>query len=266
MDKFGALLVFLLATQAVMATPVDQSEQETVGPAAMLKPTHAMNIRRRVTGGFRTKSIKVKKCVAKPPPTTIRGPAYPVSTTTSSAVPSSTAVAGNTAYASTTSSSTYPKEFVDACLNLHNRARTELNAGLTPLAWDDELADHAKTWSIQLLNEKIANPDARLRHSEGGIEGENLYSYFNSGGLLSDSEICNRGVAAFIAEKSAYLADDQPIIGEDGDFHLWGHYTQVVWKRTTKVGCAVASKRGYGQYLTCRYVKPGNVVGRHPYN
>lgn len=41
-----------------------------------------------------------------------------------------------------------------------------------------------------------------------------------------------------------------------------GHFTQLVWKDTTKIGCARGfSKRGKGVYLVCNYDPPGNVFG-----
>ena len=46
-----------------------------------------------------------------------------------------------------------------------------------------------------------------------------------------------------------------------------GHYTQIVWKNTTKVGCGIANSltdRG-GEWVVCRYSPPGNYVGQKPY-
>lgn len=53
-----------------------------------------------------------------------------------------------------------------------------------------------------------------------------------------------------------------------------GHFTQLVWKATTDVGCGVADcsanlddKNGDGKavgwFLVCEYWPPGNVVGDH---
>jgi len=40
-----------------------------------------------------------------------------------------------------------------------------------------------------------------------------------------------------------------------------GHFTQMVWKTTTKLGCGVS-----GSYLTCRYHPQGNFIGRFEEN
>jgi pathogenesis-related protein 1 len=51
-----------------------------------------------------------------------------------------------------------------------------------------------------------------------------------------------------------------------------GHYTQVVWRHTRRVGCAVASCTGGSPFrandwtlVVCNYDPPGNVVGERPY-
>ncbi len=46
-----------------------------------------------------------------------------------------------------------------------------------------------------------------------------------------------------------------------------GHYTQVVWRNTTKVGCAVYTCAGlqYGATVVCNYGPGGNTSGRRPY-
>jgi hypothetical protein len=43
-----------------------------------------------------------------------------------------------------------------------------------------------------------------------------------------------------------------------------GHYTQMVWRGTTLVGCALALGRN-SEVLVCRYSPPGNFLGRQPY-
>ncbi|KAJ1396583.1 Ves allergen [Sesbania bispinosa] len=44
-----------------------------------------------------------------------------------------------------------------------------------------------------------------------------------------------------------------------------GHYTQVVWKNTKRVGCAKVRCNNGGTFITCNYDPPGNYVGQRPY-
>ncbi|KAG7090345.1 hypothetical protein E1B28_009465 [Marasmius oreades] len=51
------------------------------------------------------------------------------------------------------------------------------------------------------------------------------------------------------------------------------HFTQVVWKNTKEVGCAIKtcpnlfdSKFRDAQFLVCEYNPPGNVIGQFPRN
>ena len=40
-----------------------------------------------------------------------------------------------------------------------------------------------------------------------------------------------------------------------------GHFTQLVWKNTTSVGCGAADCGNNGWLLVCEYWPPGNVIG-----
>lgn len=41
-----------------------------------------------------------------------------------------------------------------------------------------------------------------------------------------------------------------------------GHFTQVVWKTSSKLGCAY-SKCDFGTYVVCKYGPPGNWRGQY---
>jgi hypothetical protein len=45
-----------------------------------------------------------------------------------------------------------------------------------------------------------------------------------------------------------------------------GHFTQIIWKSTTKVGCARCGGKGskwYETYVVCDYMPPGNIVANN---
>jgi pathogenesis-related protein 1 len=45
---------------------------------------------------------------------------------------------------------------------------------------------------------------------------------------------------------------------------MCGHYTQLVWRDTKEVGCAVA-RGGNREVWVCDYSPPGNYGGKRPY-
>ena len=42
------------------------------------------------------------------------------------------------------------------------------------------------------------------------------------------------------------------------------HYTQIIWKKTTEVGCAISKCNNGNYYCVCNYSPPGNVIGIKP--
>ena len=51
-----------------------------------------------------------------------------------------------------------------------------------------------------------------------------------------------------------------PNVSRTGDFSAVGHFTQIIWPTSQRVGCATASNRA-SDYLVCRYWPAGNIVG-----
>ena len=57
------------------------------------------------------------------------------------------------------------------------------------------------------------------------------------------------------------LAKTFPNVSRTGRWKDVAHYTQMIWKGTTNVGCAMHVAAGR-TYLICRYSPPGNADGR----
>lgn len=126
----------------------------------------------------------------------------------------------------------------------HDEARASV--GAAPLQWSAELGAYAQQWANQL-----AANNCQLAHRQGSAYGENLY-WTSSGATAAQV------VAAWTSESASYDAATHTCSG------VCGHYTQVVWSATTKLGCGMASC-GAQQVWVCNYDPHGNVVGQQPF-
>jgi hypothetical protein len=139
----------------------------------------------------------------------------------------------------------------------HNAARAQAqptpSPALGPLAWDDTLAQAAQGWA----------GGCQFKHS-GGAYGENLYA--SAGTTPTGASV----VADWVGEAKDYTyATNTCAAGKP-----CGHYTQVVWRDTTKLGCAITScstnspfgsKFPTWNLVVCEYDPPGNFNGKKPY-
>jgi hypothetical protein len=136
-------------------------------------------------------------------------------------------------------------------LAAHNRERAAL--GVPALAWDPALSADAEQWAAELAasGEFEHSPDA-----EGDEEpqGENLW--LGTSGHYTPEAM----VGLWVEEKKDYQPGPIPAVSRTGDFEDVGHYTQLVWADTRKVGCALA-EGDEDEVLVCRYSQAGNVEG-----
>ncbi|GMJ10655.1 hypothetical protein like AT4G33720 [Hibiscus trionum] len=95
--------------------------------------------------------------------------------------------------------------------------------------------------------------DCNLEHS-GGPYGENLA--WGSGDLsVTDA------VAMWVNEGADYDYDSNSCAPDK----VCGHYTQVVWRNSVRLGCAKVTCNNGGTFITCNYDPAGNVIGEKPY-
>jgi len=143
---------------------------------------------------------------------------------------------------------------IPACLKAHNDLRAR--HGSPPLVWDATLAAHAQKWADHLAQ------IGHMEHAHGPGEGENLF-WSERGG--KDAGTCEDAVKAWYGEEPDYPYNHPPHTMKD--FFApkqFGHYTQVVWKGTKKVGVAIATKENNGMidtYIVARYSPQGNLLG-----
>lgn len=137
-----------------------------------------------------------------------------------------------------------PSAFARDIVSAHNVLRAQV--GVPPLEWSGHLEKIARDWAKTLLARR------QFFHRPNGNFGENLFEI--AGASASPAEV----IRAWAAESRNYN------YGSNRCHGVCGHYTQVVWRGTKHVGCAVARDSGH-EIWVCNYDPPGNWVGQRPY-
>jgi pathogenesis-related protein 1 len=145
----------------------------------------------------------------------------------------------------------------DKVLAAHNQARDAEKAGIPPLQWDLGLAKKAQEWADYLAkNDLFEHRSLEDRKRSGTYMGENLY--MNSAPIGDVTE----PVTLWANEKTWYKY--ATIECKAPPDQACGHYTQVVWRNTTHVGCARATSK-HGDYWVCNYSPGGNYKDQKPF-
>lgn len=169
----------------------------------------------------------------------------------------------------------------------HNHYRSLVFSD-SDLVWDETLALHAQTWANYLAENfkksdvGVVKPHAttfqtELHTEDDYMEGENIaWSNYGRGYLTENpvdissvnvaSGFVKGSIDAWAVEKAYYdYARNTQKLGYENE--QIGHYTQLVWQKTKKVGCALANSntdKG-GEWVVCRYAEPGNYTEQKPY-
>ncbi|QIK79642.1 SCP-like extracellular [Sphingomonas piscis] len=139
---------------------------------------------------------------------------------------------------------------LERLLAAHNAERARV--GAPPLRWDMRLAQAAGSYGPVLARL------GRLQHSpKASRPGQRENLWMGTRGAFSPEQM----VGTWISERRYFRPGVFPNVSSTGNWYHVGHYSQLVWRTTTHVGCAIYSSRTT-DYLICRYSPPGNIDGR----
>ncbi len=141
----------------------------------------------------------------------------------------------------------------------HNNLRSQVK---TPeLKWSPTIASTAQNHADKLKTARACKPE----HSESMDLGENLFwaspIYYSNGlsevQVITPTHFINNGWGS---EKVDY----DYLTNTCAAGKVCGHYTQIVWKSTTEIGCGKAVCPDNSQIWVCNYKPAGNIVGQRP--
>ncbi|XP_051248706.1 GLIPR1-like protein 1 [Dicentrarchus labrax] len=158
--------------------------------------------------------------------------------------------------------------FIHQCVMEHNSARSAVSpaaSNMLYMTWDEGLAITARAWARHCLFEhNTFLNDVRRVHPTFSSVGENIWT-----GYPPSSFDVAHSIKRWVDEKQDYDYDS------DSCTKVCGHYTQVVWARSYKVGCAAqlcpngVKNTEFGSresvIFVCNYAPAGNVARKKPY-
>lgn len=141
-------------------------------------------------------------------------------------------------------------DFVKDALTAHNMYRKK--HGVKSLKLSPELCNYAKEWA-----KKLANED-KSQHRPDGTYGENIYTYRSSNPKAK--------VAGSVPVEKWYSEIEKYTFGVDKGPMGTGHFTQVIWKGSKKMGIGKAKAKSGRTYVVANYEPAGNLIGAYAKN
>jgi hypothetical protein len=158
------------------------------------------------------------------------------------------------------------QDVINAFVAAHNQARSgpltpPPAPALPPVSWDAILADSVYNYAIGcqggtngLLSHNANRSTDYQALGGSGYVGENIYGSSGSGATPDDA------VSLWMSEASSYDY-------ASGNIGSAGHYTQIVWRDSVRIGCAIVDCPAltYHNTVICDYAPGGNISGQKPY-
>ena len=145
----------------------------------------------------------------------------------------------------------------NAILEAHNSIRWEY--GITELIWDVKLEKKAQEWANTIAkNNYFAHSSSVFRNGAW----ENLYMF----SIYNQKVISNWSDASYAWIDEWWNYDYSSNSCATGA--ICGHFTQVIWKSTKRIGCGQSTKKVWkttNVYWVCHYDPTGNFVWERPY-
>lgn len=149
------------------------------------------------------------------------------------------------------------------------------------LQWDSKLEEVAQAWANQCRWQHNGNRASQYNSLnptdvEGGpllapeSVGENLAYKGSTNVAVADLQYAVDGYDAWVTEGRDYSLGLLNV-SDHCDAEACGHFTQLIWANTYKVGCAINACPANTlasvatTYFVCDYASAGNYVGQNPY-
>ncbi|KAF5382921.1 hypothetical protein D9757_006371 [Collybiopsis confluens] len=230
-----------LATPTSSSEIVSSSLSEIATPSSVAAPTTSSSSTEDQPSSTSTSMF------TPPAPTSTVEQAPPASSSTPSPTPAVTKAASSSSSSDSSSSSGSngsgaSDSDVQAYLSAHNSVRDQ--HGASALTWSNDAAAKAQQWANGCV----------FQHSGGSLGpfGENLAAGTGDGYGIPQA------ILSWSNEASQYNPSNPQA----------SHFTQMVWKATTQVGCALAqcsgifdASFGLAHFYVCEYSPQGNVIG-----
>ncbi|MBD2292446.1 secretion protein [Anabaena sphaerica FACHB-251] len=149
-----------------------------------------------------------------------------------------------------------------ASLSKHNGYRSIHRS--PALTTSNSLDNTAQTWAQYLATNGVFEHSTPSQRNNAG---ENLYVSYTTASSVDSTTLSNTAVKKWYDEVSAYNYSNPGFSSQTG------HFTQVVWKSSTQLGCGAAQgvktingTKYNAFYVVCQYAPAGNVQGQFPAN
>ena len=152
----------------------------------------------------------------------------------------------------------HPTGYIETVLHHHNVHRS--NHSAPAVQWSDTLASTAS----KIASSCVYRHDVR---TDGGGYGQNIAAGVGPGAI--SRIITNMFYNGEVNWFDGLYGEEHP---DMTNFEHWGHFSQLVWKSTTQVGCATQyCPNGLANtgahvppyFTVCNYKSPGNFAGHY---